>query len=99
MLYYINKIRSSNKIQAVILGIIGLGVVTVLTSYNIEDPSFNSVTTEYPSNLVGIFGFLFIGFFYINVLGLAAFYHTAACLFGGEIVGMEDIVHHLYVCW
>ncbi|MGL4226663.1 MAG: DNA translocase FtsK 4TM domain-containing protein, partial [Rickettsia sp.] len=56
MPYYINKILSNNKIQAIILGIIGLGIVSALTSYNIDDPSFNSVTTECPGNLVGIFG-------------------------------------------
>ncbi|AFB21529.1 FtsK/SpoIIIE family DNA translocase [Rickettsia canadensis] len=83
MLYYINKIRSSNKIQAVILGIIGLGVVTVLTSYNIEDPSFNSVTTEYPSNLVGIFGSYLSDFLY-QCFGLAAFIIPLACFVWGR---------------
>ena len=83
MLYYINKIRSSNKIQAVILGIIGLGVVTVLTSYNIEDPSFNSVTTEYPSNLVGIFGSYLSDFLY-QFFGLAAFIIPLACFVWGR---------------
>ena len=83
MLYYINKILSSNKVQAVILGIIGLGVVTVLTSYNIDDPSFNSVTTEYHSNLVGIFGSYLSDCLY-QFFGLAAFIIPLACFVWGR---------------
>ncbi|MCZ6925277.1 MAG: DNA translocase FtsK 4TM domain-containing protein, partial [Rickettsia endosymbiont of Ixodes persulcatus] len=83
MLYYINKILANNKIQAVILGIIGLGIVTVLTSYNIDDPSFNSVTTEYPSNLVGIFGSYLSDFLY-QFFGLAAFIIPLACFVWGR---------------
>ncbi|MFV9857589.1 DNA translocase FtsK [Rickettsia sibirica] len=83
MLYYINKILSNNKVQAVILGIIGLGIVTVLTSYNIDDPSFNSVTTEYHSNLVGIFGSYLSDCLY-QFFGLAAFIIPLACFVWGR---------------
>ncbi|WP_347939123.1 FtsK/SpoIIIE family DNA translocase [Rickettsia oklahomensis] len=83
MLYYINKILSNNKIQAVTLVLIGLGIVTVLTSYNIDDPSFNSVTTEYPSNLVGIFGSYLSDFLY-QFFGLAAFIIPLACFVWGR---------------
>ncbi|AFC70353.1 cell division protein FtsK [Rickettsia amblyommatis] len=83
MLYYINKILSNNKVQAIILGIIGLGIVTVLTSYNIDDPSFNSVTTEYHSNLVGIFGSYLSDCLY-QFFGLAAFIIPLACFVWGR---------------
>ncbi|MFV9929672.1 MAG: DNA translocase FtsK [Rickettsia endosymbiont of Haemaphysalis japonica] len=83
MLYYINKILSNNKVQAVILGIIGLGIVTVLTSYNIDDPSFNSVTTEYHSNLVGIFGSYLSDCLY-QFFGFAAFIIPLACFVWGR---------------
>ncbi|AEK75235.1 DNA translocase FtsK [Rickettsia conorii subsp. heilongjiangensis] len=83
MLYYINKILSNNKVQAVILGIIGLGIVTVLTSYNIDDPSFNSVTTDYHSNLVGIFGSYLSDCLY-QFFGLAAFIIPLACFVWGR---------------
>ncbi|WP_392505706.1 DNA translocase FtsK [Rickettsia sp. 2024-CO-Wats] len=83
MLYYINKILANNKVQAVILGIIGLGIVTVLTSYNIDDPSFNSVTTEYHSNLVGIFGSYLSDCLY-QFFGLAAFIIPLACFVWGR---------------
>lgn len=83
MLYYINKILSNNKVQAVILGIIGLGIITVLTSYNIDDPSFNSVTTEYHSNLVGIFGSYLSDCLY-QFFGLAAFIIPLACFVWGR---------------
>ncbi|MEG8229817.1 DNA translocase FtsK 4TM domain-containing protein, partial [Candidatus Rickettsia tasmanensis] len=83
MLYYINKILSNNKVQAVILGIIGFGIVTVLTSYNIDDPSFNSVTTEYHSNLVGIFGSYLSDCLY-QFFGLAAFIIPLACFVWGR---------------
>ncbi|ABV75503.1 Cell division protein FtsK-like protein [Rickettsia akari str. Hartford] len=83
MLYYINKILSNNKVQAVILGIIGFGIVTVLMSYNIDDPSFNSVTTEYPSNLIGIAGSYLSDFLY-QFFGLAAFIIPLACFVWGR---------------
>jgi len=83
MLYYINKILSNNKVQAIILGIIGLGIVSVLTSYNIDDPSFNSVTTEYPGNLVGIFGSYLSDFLY-QFFGLAAFIIPLSCFVWGR---------------
>ncbi|MCZ6884470.1 MAG: DNA translocase FtsK 4TM domain-containing protein, partial [Rickettsia endosymbiont of Ixodes ricinus] len=55
-LYYINKILLNNKVQAVNLGIMGVGIVTVLTSYNIDDPSVLSINDLANLNLVGIFG-------------------------------------------
>lgn len=56
MLYYVNKFLSNSKVQAVILGIIGLATISMLISYKLDDPSFNSATTGYTNNLLGIFG-------------------------------------------
>ncbi|WP_044286911.1 DNA translocase FtsK [Rickettsia typhi] len=83
MLYYINKILSNNKVQAFILWIIGLAIVIVLISYNIDDPSFNSVTTEYPSNLIGIAGAYLSDFLY-QFFGLTAFIIPLACFVWGR---------------
>ena len=83
MLYYINKVLSNNKVQAIILGIIGLGIVTVLTSYNVDDPSFNSATTGCPSNLLGIFGSYLSDCLY-QFFGLAAFIIPLACFVWGR---------------
>ncbi|EOB09394.1 hypothetical protein H377_6980 [Rickettsia prowazekii str. Cairo 3] len=69
--------------QAVILWIIGLAIVIVLMSYNIDDPSFNSVTTEYPSNLIGIVGAYLSDFLY-QFFGLTSFIIPLACFIWGR---------------
>lgn len=64
MLYYVNKFLSNSKVQAVILGIIGLATISMLVSYKLDDPSFNSATTGYTNNLLGIFGSYLSDFLY-----------------------------------
>lgn len=78
MLYYVNKFFSNNKVQAVILGIIGLATIAMLISYKLDDPSFNSVTTGYTNNLLGIFGSYLSDFLY-QFLGVAAFIIPLSC--------------------
>ena len=83
MLYYLNKILSNNKIQAIILGVISLYIVSALTSYDSDDPSFNSVTKQYPTNLVGIWGSYLSDFLY-QFFGLAAFIIPISCFIWGR---------------
>ncbi|MGX6960337.1 MAG: DNA translocase FtsK [Rickettsia endosymbiont of Pentastiridius leporinus] len=83
MLYYINKFLSNNKVQAVILGITGLVIISALISYKIDDPSFNSVTTEFPNNLIGDLGAYLSDILY-QFFGVAAFIVPISCFIWGR---------------
>ncbi|MCC8369138.1 MAG: DNA translocase FtsK 4TM domain-containing protein [Rickettsia endosymbiont of Oxypoda opaca] len=78
MLYYINKFFSNNKLQAVILSVIGLGIICALITYKTDDPCFNLVTQRYPNNLLGIFGAYLSDFLY-QFFGIAAFILPICC--------------------
>ena len=83
MLYYVNKFLSNSKVQAVILGIIGLATISMLVSYKLDDPSFNSATTGYTNNLLGIFGSYLSDFLY-QFFGVAAFIIPISCFIWGK---------------
>ncbi|ASX27889.1 cell division protein FtsK [Rickettsia sp. MEAM1 (Bemisia tabaci)] len=83
MLYYVNKFLSNSKVQAVILGIIGLATISMLISYKLDDPSFNSATTGYTNNLLGIFGSYLSDFLY-QFFGVAAFIIPLSCFIWGK---------------
>lgn len=83
MIYYVNKIFSNNKVQAIILGVVGLVIISALISYRIDDPSFNSVTAESPSNLIGIFGAYLSDILY-QFFGVAAFVVPISCFIWGR---------------
>jgi len=70
-------------VQAVILAVIGLCTVLVLISHKIDDPSFNSVTTDYSSNLLGIYGAYLSDFLY-QFFGISAFIIPLACFIWGK---------------
>ncbi|MFY9589313.1 DNA translocase FtsK [Rickettsia endosymbiont of Halotydeus destructor] len=78
MLYYINKFFSNNKLQAIILGGIGLSIIFALTTYKTDDPCFNLVTERYSDNLLGVFGAYLSDFLY-QFFGIAAFILPIYC--------------------
>lgn len=83
MLYYINKFFSNNKVQAIILALIGLCIISALISYKIDDPSFNSVTTETPNNLIRDLGAHLSDILY-QFFGIAAFVVPLSCFIWGR---------------
>lgn len=83
MLYYVNKFLSNNRVQAVILSLTGLCLISALVSYNVDDPSFNSITAENSSNLLGIFG-AYLSDFLLQFFGIAAFIVPFSCFIWGK---------------
>ncbi|WP_341764474.1 DNA translocase FtsK [Candidatus Tisiphia endosymbiont of Beris chalybata] len=80
MLYYINKILTNNRLQSIILILFGCFLSLLLVTYNPEDPSFNSVTDKFPSNLLGYFGSYIADIFY-QIFGLSSFLLPLCCIF------------------
>lgn len=72
MLYYINKIFAISKVQATLLILFGCFIALLLISYNPSDPSFNSFTDKYPSNVFGYIGSYIADFLY-QFFGLVSF--------------------------
>lgn len=80
MLYYINKILTNNRVQSALLMLVGCFTILLLVTYNPDDPSFNSVTGKYPSNLLGYFGCYLADIFY-QFFGIASFILPICCVF------------------
>ena len=53
---YIKRFFSNYKIQVVILIVAASCIMLSLITYSSSDPSFNVITSKYPSNLLGYFG-------------------------------------------
>ncbi|WPY00893.1 DNA translocase FtsK [Candidatus Trichorickettsia mobilis] len=79
MLYYLQKWFLHNKIQAILLMVIGIITITSLITYSQEDPSFNLVTHKYPSNFCKYFGSYLSDLLY-QFLGLSSFLPALACI-------------------
>ncbi|WP_341756556.1 MULTISPECIES: DNA translocase FtsK [unclassified Candidatus Tisiphia] len=80
MLYYINRILTNNRVQSALLMLVGCITILLLVTYNPNDPSFNSVTGKYPSNLLGYFGCYLADIFY-QFFGIASFILPICCFF------------------
>lgn len=80
MLYYINKIFTNHRVQSALLMLVGCSTALLLVTYNPNDPSFNSVTDKYPSNLLGHFGAYLADIFY-QFFGIASFILPICCIF------------------
>ena len=79
MLYYLQKWFLHNKIQAILLMVIGIITITSLITYSQGDPSFNLVTHKYPSNFCKYFGSYLSDLLY-QFLGLSSFLPALACI-------------------
>ncbi|MCC8371688.1 MAG: DNA translocase FtsK 4TM domain-containing protein [Rickettsia endosymbiont of Pseudomimeciton antennatum] len=80
MLYYINRILTNNRVRSALLMLVGCFTILLLVTYNPDDPSFNSVTGKYPSNLLGYFGCYLADIFY-QFFGIASFILPICCIF------------------
>jgi S-DNA-T family DNA segregation ATPase FtsK/SpoIIIE len=60
--------------------LVGCFTILLLVTYNPDDPSFNSVTGKYPSNLLGYFGCYLADIFY-QFFGIASFILPICCIF------------------
>lgn len=60
--------------------LVGCFTILLLVTYNPDDPSFNSVTAKYPSNLLGYFGCYLADIFY-QFFGIASFILPICCFF------------------
>ncbi len=60
--------------------LVGCFTILLLVTYNPDDPSFNSVTGKYPSNLLGYFGCYLADIFY-QFFGIASFILPIYCFF------------------
>lgn len=60
--------------------LVGCSTALLLVTYNPNDPSFNSVTYKYPSNLLGHFGAYLADLFY-QLFGIASFILPICCIF------------------
>ncbi len=80
MLYYINVILTNNRVRSALLMLVGCFTTLLLVTYNPDDPSFNSVTGKYPSNLLGYFGCYLADIFY-QFFGIASFILPICCFF------------------
>ncbi len=60
--------------------LVGCITILLLVTYNPNDPSFNSVTGKYPSNLLGYFGCYLADIFY-QFFGIASFILPICCFF------------------
>ncbi|WP_425362013.1 DNA translocase FtsK [Candidatus Tisiphia endosymbiont of Mystacides longicornis] len=80
MLYYINRILTNNRVRSALLMLVGCFTTLLLVTYNPDDPSFNSVTAKYPSNLLGYFGCYLADIFY-QFFGIASFILPICCFF------------------
>ncbi len=80
MLYYINKILADKKIQFGSLILLGCSLLLLLVSYNPNDPSFNSITDKYPSNLLGCFGSYSADIFF-QFFGISSLILPICCIF------------------
>ena len=71
MIDYIKRLFFNNITQAIIFFGIGLIMILSIATYNHKDPSFNLVTNEYPSNLLGYTG-SYLADLLLQLFGLTA---------------------------
>ncbi len=79
MLYYIKKFLTNNRFQSIILLLFSCLFALLLITYAPDDPSFNSVTDKYPTNLFGYFGSYIADICY-QIFGLASFIIPFCCI-------------------
>ncbi len=96
MIYYIKKLFSHPKIQALVFMLLSIASAASLLTYNPSDPSFNLATNKHSTNLLGYFGSYLADFLY-QLFGLSSFIFPICYFVLGVILYRKGEISWLFL--